>query len=196
VISPVRRAPVLAAALAAVLALSACTGDAGDGGEPVTPQLKPVNPNGDGLLPVGEREPAPALAGPTLGGEQVDVADLNGDVVVVNFWASWCAPCRAEADNLIAVAEQTADDGVSFVGVNVRDEQGNAEAFERQYAVPYPSIHDQPGALLTRFRRLVPQTPPTTLLLDRQGRIAASFIGGVTEAELLEPVQQLAAEPA
>jgi hypothetical protein len=57
--------------------------------------------------------------------------------------------------------------------------------------VPYPSIHDQPGALLTRFRRLVPQTPPTTLLLDRQGRIAASFIGGVTEAELLEPVQQL-----
>ena len=195
-ISPVRRAPVLAAALAAVLALSACTGDAGEGGEPITPQLKPVNPNGDGLLPVGDREPAPALAGPTLSGEQVDVADLTGDVVVLNFWASWCAPCRAEADNLIAVAEQTADDGVSFVGVNVRDEQGNAEAFERQYEVPYPSIHDQPGALLTRFRELVPQTPPTTLLLDREGRIAARFIGGVTEAELLEPVQALAAESA
>ena len=180
--------------LAAVLALSACTGDA-SGGEPVTPQLEVIDPEGTvGLIDPADRVPAPVLSGPTLDGEELDVSSLTGDVVVVNFWASWCAPCRAEADNLSAVAQQTADDGVVFVGVNVKDEPGNARAFERSYDVPYASIHDQPGALLTRFRKLVPQTPPTTLLLDRQGRIAARFIGGITEAELLEPVRALAAE--
>jgi thiol-disulfide isomerase/thioredoxin len=182
------------ALVAAALVLSACTGDAGDGTTPITPQLVPIDASTDGLIPPAERTPAPVLEGPTLDGGRLDVTELAGDVVVVNFWASWCAPCRAEARNLVAVAEQTADDGVTFVGVNVKDERGNAEAFERQYEVPYASLYDQPGALLTRFRTLVPQTPPTTLLLDREGRIAARFIGGVTEAELLAPVQALAAE--
>jgi thiol-disulfide isomerase/thioredoxin len=196
VTAPSRRPAALAAALAAVLALSGCTGDAGAGGVPRTPQLVTLDGSTDGLIAAADRTPAPSLAGPTLDGGQLDVGDLRGDVVVVNFWASWCAPCRAEAVNLIAVAERTAPEGVTFVGVNVKDELGNAQAFERGYEVPYESIYDQPGALLTRFSRLVPQTPPTTLLLDRDGRIAARFIGGVTEAELLAPVQALAAEPA
>jgi thiol-disulfide isomerase/thioredoxin len=178
--------------LAAVLALSACTGDAANVA-PVTPQLKTVDSE-RGLLPVEDRIPAPTLAGETLDGGQLDVDDLAGDVVVVNFWASWCAPCRAEADNLVAVADQTADDGVTFVGVNVKDDRTSAQAFDRNYDVPYESLYDQPGALLTRFRKYVPQTPPTTLLLDREGRIAAVFIGGLTEAELLAPVVALARE--
>ena len=189
-----RRAVALAAVLAAVL--TACSTEAVTGGTPTSPQLETLDTGTDGLVPVAERQPVPALAGPTLDGGQLDVATMRGDVVVVNFWASWCAPCRAEAPNLIAVAEQTADQGVRFVGINFRDEPGNARAFERSYEVPYPSILDQSGSLLTRFRKQVPQTPPTTLLLDREGRIAAAFIGGVTQAELLEPVQALAAEPA
>lgn len=191
-----RRAAALAAGLAAALALSGCSGGATAEGDPRSPQLKTIDAGSEGLIPAADRSPAPALGGETLDGGRLEVEDLRGDVVVVNFWASWCAPCRAEADNLIAVAEQTAAQGVSFVGVNVKDERGNALAFERSYEVPYESIFDQPGALLTRFRRLVPQTPPTTLLLDREGRIAARFIGGVTQQELLAPVEALAAEPA
>jgi thiol-disulfide isomerase/thioredoxin len=190
-----RRLPAAAAALVAVLALSACSGDAA-AVDPVGPQLKTIETGEAGLIDVADRDPAPTINGRTLAGEPLDVADLRGSVVVVNFWASWCGPCVAEAKNLVAVAEATEPDGVVFVGVNIRDDKANALAFERTHGIGYASIDDQPGALLTRFRKLVPQTPPTTLLLDRDGRIAARFIGGLTEAELLAPVQALAAESA
>jgi thiol-disulfide isomerase/thioredoxin len=193
-VSPLRRRlPAAAAALVAVLALSACSGDAA-AVDPVGPQLKTIEAGDDGLIDVADRDPAPTINGRTLAGDDLDVADLRGSVVVVNFWASWCGPCVAEAKNLVAVAEATEPDGVVFVGVNIRDDKANALAFERTHGIEYASIDDQPGALLTRFRKLVPQTPPTTLLLDREGRIAARFIGGLTEAELLAPVQALAAE--
>lgn len=188
------RAAVVAAAVATATALSACSGGASANGTPTGPRLTALDEDGDGLIPPADRVPAPAVGGPTLDGERLELAELRGEVVVLNVWASWCAPCIAEAQSLVAVAQQTADEGVSFVGVNVKDERASAQAFERTHGLPYPSLYDQPGALLTRFRKLVPQTPPTTLLLDREGRIAARFIGGVTEDELLAPVQALVRE--
>jgi thiol-disulfide isomerase/thioredoxin len=191
-----RSRPVLLAGLTAVaLSLTACTGSAVSSA-PTTPQLQGFDVQDNRLLRVEDRPAAPMLSGETLDGEPLDLADLKGDVVVLNFWASWCPPCRAEADNLAAVAEQTADDGVSFVGVNIKDDRNAALAFERKHEVPYPSLHDQPGVSLTRFSNLVPQVPPTTLVIDREGRIAGRFIGGVTESELLGPVQVLADEQA
>lgn len=193
--SVLRRPAAVAAALACLLALTACTGDDATTGGPTTPQLKIVDAGENGLIAEGDRPPAPQLSGTTLEDEPLDVADYRGQVVVLNFWASWCPPCRAEAPNLIEVAEQTEASGVQFIGVNVKNAKDEALAFERKQGVPYPSLHDQPGVLLTRFRKLVPQVPPTTLLLDREGRIAGRFIGGVTTRELLVPVQALAAEP-
>lgn len=191
------RPALLASALAgALLALTGCSGGSATADGPTSPQLKVVDAGEDRLIAVGDRRPAPALSGTTLEGERLDVSDYEGKVVVLNFWASWCPPCRAEAPNLIEVARATKASGVEFIGVNVKNARDEALAFERKQAVPYPSLHDQPGVLLTRFRKIVPQVPPTTLVLDRKGRIAGVFIGGVTTRELLVPVQALAAEPA
>lgn len=182
--------------LAAALVLTALTGcsDGGGGTDPKTPQLAQLPGGPTGLLRVEDRPVAPTLRGTTLAGDPLDLADLRGKVVVLNFWASWCAPCRAESKNLVAVARQTQGAGVEFVGVNIKDTRSAAARFDEVNGVTYPSLHDQRGELLLRFRSLVPQTPPTTLLIDREGRIAGRFIQAVTETELLGPVQVLAQE--
>jgi thiol-disulfide isomerase/thioredoxin len=181
---------------AAVAALaSACTGtkavsDGSDG-----PQLRHLaQADVNHLLRTEDRPPAPKMRGDTLDGEPLDIASLRGKVVVVNFWASWCAPCRAESARLVKVAKDTAPLGVSFVGIDFKDTRSSARRFVEVHDVPYPSLFDQPGVVLTRLRRLVPQVPPSTMLLDRQGRIAALFIGGVTESQLAVPVRALAQE--
>ncbi len=189
-----RPARSVALALSGVLLLAGCAGGNLDSGSPSAPRLESLKTGADGLIPVGDRQPAPSLSGTALDGTRIDVASYQGDVVVLNFWASWCGPCRQEAPTLNEVAASTADQGVRFVGINIKDEQAPALAFERNQQTPYPSIHDQPGRLLLRFRRIVPQTPPTTLVLDRQGRIAAFFAGAVRLSDLLGPVEQIAAE--
>lgn len=187
-----------AALLATLLGATACTGtnaaDTGTSG----PQLKTLGGDGTAgrVLAVADRVPAPAIRGETLDGEPLDVSTLKGKVVVLNFWASWCSPCRAESPSLVQVANDFAGKGVAFVGVDIKDERGPAKRFVQVHGVPYPSLFDQSGILLTRFVKYVPQSPPTTLLLDRQGRIAVMFPGGLTRSELAAPVAQLAGEPA
>lgn len=187
-----RRAAAGVAALACLLA--GCAAAPATQDAPSSPQLESLQTGDDGLIPERDRQPAPVLAGTTLDGERLDLGDLRGSVVVLNFWASWCAPCRAESATLNEVAGRTADKGVRFVGINVKDELPSARAFERKQSVSYPSLHDQPGRLLLRFRKVVPQTPPTTLVLDREGRIAAFFAGAVRISDLQGPVEQIAGE--
>lgn len=151
---------------------------------------------GSTLLDVGDRIPAPTIRGESLDGTELDLSAMRGKVLVLNFWASWCNPCRAESPTLVKVAQDNAARGVAFVGINIKDDRGAARRFDEVHGVPYPSLFDQPGVILTRLHKLIPQQPPSTLLIDRAGRIAGIFRGGVTEAELSGPVQALASETA
>ena len=183
--------------LAAPLLLTGCTGTSGaDASGATAYEFGRLDPGPDGLIPVADRRAVPALTGSTLQGEALDLGTMHGQVLVLNFWADWCPPCRAEAPFLNKVASSTKDKGVRFVGVNVKDDRDAALAFERVSRTPYPSLYDQPGALLLRFRKVVPQSPPSTMLIDRQGRLAGIFYSGVTESELQAPVLALADEQA
>jgi thiol-disulfide isomerase/thioredoxin len=143
---------------------------------------------------VGERPPAPEIAGETLHGEQLDLADLRGDVVVVNIWASWCPPCRAETDDLEAVYQATRDLGVSFVGVNIRDSRDRAVSF-MQGRVTYPSIYDPASAYARAFTEPpAPVGPPATLVIDRTGHVAVAIYRVVGPIELETIVERVAAE--
>lgn len=155
---------------------------------------------GDGavtLVPQAQRDAAPQFGGPLLGGGEFELADARGDVVVLNVWGSWCPPCRKEAPDLQRVSQALADQDVRFVGVNVRDNETDARAFEREFGVTYPSVVDETGSLMLAFRDTLPPTSiPSTLVVDRDGRMAANVIGRITEASLRDLVNDIAAEGA
>ncbi|MGP3970471.1 TlpA family protein disulfide reductase [Streptomyces sp. 6N223] len=183
----------LAGALAlSALALTACSGDkAGPSGG----DSNIVQGTGEVTqVAAADREEAPDISGETLDGEQLGLADYRGQVVVVNVWGSWCAPCRAEAPHLAAVAEDTADQGVAFLGINTRDlDRVPAQRFEENFGVTYPSLYDPSGKLLLEFPSgsLNPQAIPSTLIIDREGRIAARALKPLSSEELraaLDPV--------
>lgn len=133
------------------------------------------------LYPPGKRVPAPNLDGTTLDGESFALSKLAGNIVVINVWGSWCAPCRSETPDLVRLANEDASRGVRFVGINTRDNPDAAKAFVRSFKVPYPSVKDENGGVLLAFRDTIPTTVvPTTVVVDRQGRVAARVIGPVT----------------
>ncbi|OLT54220.1 TlpA disulfide reductase family protein [Cellulosimicrobium sp. CUA-896] len=200
--SPVARRRALAAsglALAAGLALSACTAESGatTSGDDVVGQ---GYVSGDGSVrtwEAGDRGEAVALTGTDYEGATVDTADWQGDVVVLNTWYAACAPCRAEAPDLVALAEERADDGVQVLGINTTDEPGAALAFQRTFDVPYPSIDDRSGEVVAQLSGTVPlQAVPSTVVLDREGRVAARVIGLVEGSTLDALVDDVVAEDA
>lgn len=146
-------------------------------------------------VPAGDRKPAPRLTGTSLSGAHVDTKAYRGKVLVVNFWASWCSPCRSEAESLQAVNARTRDDGARFVGVNFKDNKTNAGVFVDEFGIDYPSIYDQPGETALAFRgQLPPAAVPSTIVIDRDGRVAGRVIGETTYTKLLSVVRQVTGE--
>ncbi|MFM8896284.1 MAG: TlpA family protein disulfide reductase [Actinomycetales bacterium] len=150
---------------------------------------------GDGSITVldpQQRQPAPQISGPLLGGGSLDLSQFAGQVIVLNVWASWCAPCRAEAPVLERLWQEQAGQGVQFVGLDTRDSTAAALAFVDRFGITYPNIVDEAGLLQLQFRQtLPPQAIPSTVVIDAQGRVAARLLGKVSEASLRAVIDEV-----
>ncbi|WP_120003258.1 TlpA family protein disulfide reductase [Nesterenkonia muleiensis] len=182
-----RRRSLHAAAAAALIAALALTACGTDGGDDLAQRASNDGTNyvaGDGSVQEFDTENRgePVDFESTLfDGTEVNPQRWEGEVVVINFWYAACAPCRVEAPDLQAIHEEFADDEVQFYGVNTRDTQATAEAFERTFGITYPSMEDRGGTVLMAMTDYVhPSAVPTTLVLDRQGRVSAR-ISGIVE---------------
>ncbi len=133
----------------------------------------------------GHRPLAPEFTGTTLTGSKLSFSSYRGKVVVLNFWGSWCVPCRAEAPALAVMAKQYQSAAVTFLGVDERDTTASAEAFTRNFGITYPSVNDPSQEIALDFTAVVPlEGTPTTLVIDRTGHIAGAVFGTATYPEL------------
>lgn len=190
------RSVLVGAALVGALGLAGCSG-----GSNLSDQWNEGGDkgyvSGDGSstsTPIDERTEPVVFEGTVEDGSTFSNKDIAGDVTVVNFWYAGCAPCRAEAPDLVAAHAEFADDGVQFIGVNTRDQVAQAEQFAEQFNVEYPSIMDNAGGREVQ-RAFAGQVPlnavPTTLILDREGRVAHRVIGQLAgESQLRTLIQE------
>lgn len=195
----VSRRPVLLAAVAAaaVLALTGCDGGAIGAETPASSGQSFVGRSySSTFYQPGRRPTAPMVSGTTVNGKHLSLAAYRGDTIVLNFWGSWCAPCRAEAPALGQLSRKLQARGVRFVGVDIRDEPDSALAFMQQFNVSYPSISDPNDEIALDFRSTVPPADiPTTLVIDRDGRVADRIFGASSYAELLSVIDQVTGQP-
>lgn len=179
------------------MALAACTSE-----DPLAQQANAGdNKNyiaGDGTVhefAAGARKEPVAFTGTLFDGSTVDAKDYVGNVAVLNFWYAACAPCRVEAPDLQSLYTDFKSEGVEFLGVNVRDEKATAEAFERTFELSYPSIVDKDGGVLLAMTKYVPPASvPTTLVLDKKGRVSARIMGVAEKGTLKALITSVLAE--
>jgi thiol-disulfide isomerase/thioredoxin len=186
------RSALTALALLAAAAVAGCSSDqVGSSGDQGYVAGKGIITS----LPESDRKQPGEVAGRTIDGKPLALSDYAGKVVVVNVWGSWCAPCRAEAPMLADAARDLAKQDVAFLGIDSRDlNESQARAFVRTFDVPYPSIYDQQGRTLLAFRgTLVPSAVPSTVIIDRKGRVAASVLGEITRTTLYDLVEEVSA---
>ena len=167
------------------VALSSC----GGGGSSIAEESFVSGNGSTSFIKQSDRIAAPQLSGMTLSGTNYTFS--GGQVAVVNVWASWCAPCRAEAPTLAALSKKYSD--VAFIGILTRDNPATAEAFARRFALPYPTLIDD--SVLIGFRKSLPANAiPSTVVIDRNGKVAARISGSVTVASLSELIEKVSAE--
>ncbi len=196
--SPARTAALIGTALlgAVLPAVTACSGGAiAANNQQSSGQSFVSGSYSSKYLAPGSRPAAPAVAGTTLTGQKFSLGAEHGKIVVLNFWGSWCGPCRSEAPALAALARYFAHKPVSFLGDDVNDSPASALAFQHTFGIGYPSLND-PGSktALAFHNTLPPSAIPSTLLIDKTGRIAAIIVGGVAYNGLRALITKVLAE--
>jgi thiol-disulfide isomerase/thioredoxin len=187
-----RRILSCASALGAVTAilLSGCSAGGGDSG---TFRFKNATPL-DTVIPASSRLPAQPISGQLLNGSgQFQLSRYRGKVVVLNFWASWCPPCRVETPQLAQLYRQVRSSGVQFVGIDTKDSRPNARALVAQDHVTYPIVFDQEGQIQLRLGN-IPGSLPFTVLIDQHGRVAAVYLSQLTAKDITKPLAKLRGE--
>jgi thiol-disulfide isomerase/thioredoxin len=175
------------------LLLAGCAGRSATGSSATSANSTDVV--GVTTFPVSGRSLPPALEGKTLTGTAMSVSSYApGDIVFINVWASWCDPCRAESPMLAAESKALANDGVRFLGIDEQDTAPAARAFVTSVGATYPDLVDTDGSLLRKLKLLPQMGVPSTLVLDRHGRMAARVIGPMTAQQLQKIVKTLGSE--
>jgi thiol-disulfide isomerase/thioredoxin len=146
------------------------------------------------VIPEQERASAPEFSGTLLDGADFSSTELSGDIAVLNFWGSWCAPCRVETPEFQEVYTEVADQGVQFLGLNVKDQEQLATAFLDSKGITFPSLYDPQGRVALAFRDYPASAIPSTIVLDRSSRVAAVYTAEVRQDDLRTVVDQLIGE--
>lgn len=193
---PRRLAPVAALGLAAALGVSACSAAASGQTQSMgSGQNFVAGETGTTLYDGSSAPKMPAVSGKTLTGAPLSLSAYRGHVVVLNFWGSWCTPCRSEAPALAALARKYQPAGVRFVGIDIRDNTAAAEAFMSDFGITYPSISDPGDVIALSFRNTVPPGgTPTTLVIGPSGRIMARIIGETSYNSLKQLISRAVAQ--
>jgi thiol-disulfide isomerase/thioredoxin len=190
-----RAAGAIALAVAGTLAVAGCAGGAIGQNTPQSSGQSFVSGTGTSLYKVGSRPAAPDISGKTLTGQPLSLASYRGSVVVLNFWASWCGPCRAEAPDFAALSSRLRSRGVRFLGIDVRDDPTSAAGFLRTFQISYPSLNDPGEQIALAFSKTVPPAAiPTTLVIDRSDHIAGRIVGGASYDALKSLITKVAGE--
>ncbi len=193
-----RAAAAVALAAAAAAGLAACAGGASGQASALGNGQNYVSGDGGTTFYSARSGPvAPQVSGTTLTGAKLSLAAYRGHVIVLNFWGSWCPPCRKEAPALAALARRFQPAGVRFTGVDIRDNPAAAEAYMHDFGIAYPSFSDPGDLIALDFRNTVPPTgTPTTLVIGRNGRIFARVVGEVSQSGLGGIISRAALETA
>jgi cytochrome c biogenesis protein CcmG/thiol:disulfide interchange protein DsbE len=145
-----------------------------------------------GFTPAARRKAAPEVVLPQLGGGEWRLADHRGQVVLVNYWATWCEPCQDELPGLMQVARESGPKGLAVVGVSLDsgpDTRARVKQFVDMYRVPYPVAFPD-----TTWSSHADMSIPTTVLLDREGRVVKTYVGAVDRQDFARDVAALLSE--
>ena len=146
------------------------------------------------LYPVAGRKKAGAFSGTLLDGAKFASSSTDGKVTVVNFWATWCTPCKTETPQFDSVYRQVKAKGVDFVGIDTKDVKSNAQAFVKDNKITYPILSDEEGQTAIRLGKIPQASLPFTVLLDKQGRVAAVYVIRLSPVDLTRAIDKLLAE--